>query len=516
MTIFGSRPLAFALASLTSASLIVSLAPAANATGSTAATAPTARPMTVGIMDVAKGAYAVYGKYKTCLANIEVGQPCTASDSSNIRAILSRLQAFEEKVQANHTETIARFDVLENSLNSQTLDGYVDVLKPLEVNGDNAMRAYIAISECLVAATSPDATCQAFIGGNALVAPEPVKDALALTELYFTDQVGFMSRNIDLTVAAFTGSDKRNGENGLAHAAWKLSKRMQDQDLGVTQKSVMVSNTTSVVTKELADEVNFYLDSYESIFDRYGFLLVTAAGIAGGANGDSRAKSTQRIVDTKILSDADRYTLRGASKHYRMPVMQDSEITVVLAGKPTIVGNKRGLGRNLTNADITNMAATLNGYSTTNKVSAAVPDAFPAERLYTVTQNVRPFKHDAHTCIFYTGCVWTQMINSYSLAGTDSPTLCPVRMRPMNSKPSWDTSFEKWLYAEPSMGRNFFYKTYEAQVKGAVDYEWATGTLVGDRGRYPFGWGALVTCENGDPVDTAHDLKPSWFPMIKG
>lgn len=89
--------------------------------------------MTVGIMDVAKGAYVVYGKYKTCMANIEVGQPCTASDSSNIRAILSRLQAFEEKVQSDHEETIARFDVLENSLNSQTLDEYVNALRPMAV-----------------------------------------------------------------------------------------------------------------------------------------------------------------------------------------------------------------------------------------------------------------------------------------------------------------------------------------------------------------------------------------------
>jgi hypothetical protein len=467
-------------------------------------------------MDVATGAYAVYGKYTTCMATIEVGQPCTASDSSNIRAILSRLQAFEEKVQANHEETIARFDVLENSLNSRTLDEYVNALRPLEVNGENAMRAYLAISECLVAAASPDATCQAFIGGAELEDPQPVKVALTETENYFIDQVGFMSRNIDLTIAEFTGTDQRKGENGLAQAAWKLSKRMQDQDLGVTKKSVMASNTTSVVTKELADEVNFYLDSYESIFDRYGFLLVTAAGIAGGANGDSRAKSMQRTVDTKILSDANRYTLRGASKHYRMPVMQDAEITVVLAGKPTIVGNKQGLGRNLTNTDITNMAATLNEYSTTNKVSAAVPAAFPVERLYTVRQNVRPFNHEAHTCVFYTGCLYTQKIVSHSLAGTDSPTVCPVRMRPMNSKPPWDNSFEKWLYAEPSMGRNFFYNTFESQVKGAVDYAWSTGTLVGDRGRYPYGWGALVSCENADPVDTAHDLNPAWYPMIKG
>lgn len=115
----------------------------------------------------------VYGKYKTCMANIEVGQPCTASDSSNIRAILSRLQAFEEKVQANHEETIARFDVLENSLNSQTLDEYVNALRPMEVNGENAMRAYLAISECLVAASSPDATCRAFIGGTDLEDPLP-------------------------------------------------------------------------------------------------------------------------------------------------------------------------------------------------------------------------------------------------------------------------------------------------------------------------------------------------------
>lgn len=519
MTNFRSRPLAFALASLTSASLILSLAPAANATVSTVSTVantPTARPMTVGIMDVAKGAYTVYSKYKTCMANIEVGQPCTASDSSNIREILSRLQAFEEKVQANHKETLSRFDVLEKAINSQTLDVYVDALKPLEVNGKKAMRAYLALSECLAVADDLDATCQAFIGGADLEDPQPVKDALTETELYFTDQVGFMSRNADVMVAEFTGTEARQGQNGLAHAAWKLNKRMQDQDLGVTKKSVMDSNTTSVVTKKLADEVNFYLDSYESIFDRYGFLLVTAAGIAGGKNGDAKAKSMQKTVDATILSDADRYTLRGASKQYRMPVMQDAEITVVLAGKPTIVGNKPGLDRGLTNTDITNMAATLNGYSTTDKVSAAVTDAFPAERLYTVMQNVRPFKHEVHTCIFYTGCVWTQMVNSHSLAGTGTPTVCPVRMRPMNSKPPWDKYFEKWLYAEPSMGRDFFYDTYESQVKGSVDYAWETGTLVGERSRYPFGWGALVTCENGDPVDTAHDLKPSWFPMIKG
>jgi hypothetical protein len=459
----------------------------------------------------------MYSKYNACMKNIDAGLPCTATDSSNIRAIFTQLKAFEEQVEANHEETMSRFNVLENALNSRTLDEYTNALRPLDLNGDNAMRAYFALSECLVVAVNVNATCQAYIGGSTLEDPQPVMEALAETESYFTKQVSFMSQNIDLMIAEFTGTSSRRGENGLAHAAWILGMRKQEQDLGVTKQEVMTSDTTSVVTKELADGVNFYLDSYESIFDRYGFLLVTAAGIEGGKNGDARARSMQRTVDAKIVSDADRYTLSGASKHYRMPVMQDREITVVLAGSPTIVGDNQRLERDLSNTDITNLAATLNNYSTTSKVSAAVPGAFPAERMYTVSQNVRPFNHEAYSCAFLTGCGYTVDIRSHALSGIDSPTTCPVRMRPMNSKPSWDMAFEYWLYAEPSMGRNFFYNTYEQQVKGSVDYEWQTGNLARSRGAdYKYGWGALVTCLGSDRPDTATVLNPDLFPMIKG
>ena len=480
--------------------------------------APTVRPLTVGVLDVAKSAYAAYGKYQECLANIKVDQPCTASDSDNIRTILSRMAAFEQKLEEDKKEATARFELLQETLNDKILNDYVARLNSLVVNGQNALKAYTALSACLAVATDLAATCQAYIGDTVSEKPQSVKDAVAETEAYFLEQVEFMGNNIDMNVAFFTGTSLRMGADGLASAAWKMSKGKQQIELKVTSGTVMSADTSSVITKGTADSVNQYLDYYEQVFDRYGFLLVTAAGFEGDGSqkkdGGARARRLQATVNRTILDDRDRYSLRGTTKRYRLPVMQDGEIAVVLDHKPMIVSGMPGLGHDLTSTDITDLATTLNNYSKTTSIAEGVPGAFPADRLYTVKQHVSSFNKTIYTCAFLTGCLYTDEVQSHALGGSSDPT-CLVQMRPMNSKPAWDSSFETWMYADSSMPRNYFKHVHDTYAKGSVDYPWATRSLTGSRATYKYGWGALVACDPTVSASSAHMLDPDWYPLMK-
>ena len=473
--------------------------------------APTVRPLTVGVLDVAKGAYEAYGKYQDCLANIKVDQPCTASDSDNIRAILSRMAAFEEQLKADKKEATARFQLLQNTLAEKILDDYVAKLVTLDRNGENALKAYEALSACLAVATDEAAMCQAYIGGNRLQAPQKVKQAVAETQAFFLKQVGFMGENPDDKVGVFTGSQIRGGADGLASAAWKMTKVKQQDELGVTRGDVMSLDTSSVITKKTADSVNQYLDYYEQLFDRYGFLLVTAAGFA---LGDEAARSAEAVVESTILEATERYSIRGTSKHFRMPIMQDREIAVVLDGKPMIISGKPGLGRDLTSTDITNLATTLNKYSSTSTVAASVPDAFPADRLYTVKQHVSPFDKDVRICLINGAC-GAEPIREHAIGGNKDP-ICSVQMRPMNSKPTWPSNTQTWMRATPDMPRGYFQHVHDTYVKGSVDYQWLTYSMTIDgTNRYAFGWGALVHCDPETPNSSAHMLNPAWYPLMK-
>jgi hypothetical protein len=194
--------------------------------------------------------------------------------------------------------------------------------------------------------------------------------------------------------------------------------------------------------------------------------------------------------------------------------MQDGEIAVVLDQKPMIVSGKPGLGHDLTSTDITNLATTLNNYSKTATIAEKVPDAFPVDRLYTVKQHVSPFNKTIYTCAVLTGCGYTDEVQSHALGGSSDPT-CLVQMRPMNSKPAWDSSFETWMYADSSMPRNYFKHVHDTYAKGSVDYPWATRSLTGSRATYKYGWGALVTCDPTTPASSAHMLDPAWYPLMK-
>jgi hypothetical protein len=230
-----------------------------------------------------------------------------------------------------------------------------------------------------------------------------------------------------------------------------MSKSKQEAELGVSSATVMSAGTSSVITRKTADSVNQYLDYYEQVFDRYGFLLVTAAGFEGD---DSQKKD-------------------GGARARRFQ-------------------------------------ATLNNYSKTMTIAESVPGAFPAGRLYTVKQHVSPFNKTIYTCAVLTGCGYTDEVQGHALGGSRDP-ICLVQMRPMNSKPAWDSSFETWMYADSSMPRNYFKHVHDTYAKGSVDYPWATRSLTGSRATYYYGWGALVHCDSTAPASSARMLDPAGY-----
>ena len=60
--------------------------------------------------------YEAFNKVKTCLKNIEVGQPCGASDSDNIRAILKEVRQLSAQIEVHQKETRARLQLLQQTL----------------------------------------------------------------------------------------------------------------------------------------------------------------------------------------------------------------------------------------------------------------------------------------------------------------------------------------------------------------------------------------------------------------
>ncbi len=87
---------------------------------------PTASAVTP--TDAFKYGYAAFTKYKTCMANIDVGQPCLASDSNNIREILKDVKALRAEIAVNHRAVTTQMTLLQRTLDTKVRNDYVTLL----------------------------------------------------------------------------------------------------------------------------------------------------------------------------------------------------------------------------------------------------------------------------------------------------------------------------------------------------------------------------------------------------
>lgn len=427
----------------------------------------------------------------TCLANQKVGQPCLASDGNNIRALHTKVDALKKTIDANHGQVMARFDQVENLLNQQNLSGYGDALRGVDINGTTALTAWDAVLACMIKASSPGATCGAYIGGSATEAPQPTAEAINETLAYMQGQITFLPTNIDVTASYYTGTKLRAGLNGVAYWSWWSSLREQDQKVDVSR--TQGNPHTPIITRDLAQITRQSTTYYANIFQQYGYLMVLGAQLK---NDGKLANSYQATVDRVITGTAP-YEVMGTVKQYLLPGLAERTMIVLHKGKALKVSAGQTLDRPLDYATIATVATEINSsYGGVNRFIDAFPNAIGAGGWYVVRQHVRAERRHVFPCPVGTNfaCPYNGWFAVQELA--DSGSACNTRVRIWGETPGWERDQKKWMESAPPMGKDFFLKSYERYVTGPANYDWARKSLeaTSGGGMVHFGFGSWIHC----------------------
>jgi hypothetical protein len=416
-------------------------------------------------LTILKAGYDAFSTFRTCLKNIDVGQPCLATDSDNIRAILKEVRQLSAQIEVHQKETRARLQLLQRTLDTSVLDEYINALRPEALNGRSALKAWERISVCMEQSTLKRKTCQ---GVNGRV--KSVKAAVAGWKQELITQADFTSSNVELTGAQFAGTEDRGGENGLAYAAWILNKRLQDEQAGVTNPAQLNSKTVPVVTRQLAAAQNFFVDYYVDVLDTYGFIKPLAEGLK---NRPRVAQSIQRRVQTEIYGTGQ-YSVATAAKRMALTRLQTGQILYRGApdNKAWVVADYSSVNpySPLQPSGVVKLANAINSYGKVSDLRASNPDSFPDKGWYSVQHRV------AHPTVCPRRTTWcssdrnlyrteyrvTQLMRSGGVVR-------PIGVRPVDSRPGWNNAWYENPYG--AMGINFK-KEFDHFVTGAAEFHW--------------------------------------------
>lgn len=458
------------------------------------------------VLDLLKFGYDAYLTYSDCLGNLEMGKECLARDSDNIRDVLKQLGELRVDIQAKHDAVMARLALLQSESDQQSLQTYVQALQPLDAHAVDAMRAWEALSACLLAQNAGKRTCSQFTGIE--TPDQPIADATRLTRLYLLDEVKRMSEASSLKVYAsnFTGTAANRGHNGLAYRAWVLNRRHQDAQAGGDP----AVHQTQILTPELATTTNAYLAYYQDLFIMYGFLKPLAQGLKGDSD---RAGIAQTTVQT-VVYGTDRYTINGAVDHFRLPTLSAGQLIVLSKGltsgwrihtgiAPRAVS---GAWRNLTADALFEVGRRFEsaGYRV-SKLRAAQPSAFPAAGgLFAVDRTiwrdeVCPRDVNGFICPGDATARW-RWVNT--LRPTGDAYVRTVRMSLTDTKPTWNPAYEKSVYYG---AKGNFKDSFESVVTGPATYDWEVISVPTSFGTSKVGPGMYVTTVNRSP-DLVKDL----------
>lgn len=456
--------------------------------------------------DFAKTAY---DTYQDCMANIEVGQPCLNSDGDNIRAALQELGIIQRKMESNQDELLERLGELDVSLNESRVESYLRDLRAVELDGTLAMRAWAALSDCVVAKSRTSAECTSFLD-DGRTRTVPVATGIAentQTFLFYADQ---LPRDLASTIATYTGTRGSGDRYSLSYALWRLAKVRLDTDADVRSSAIRKSQFTPFVTPKMAKDVNEYLDYYLDVFSLYGNVLETRALLmrdeAQKAGDSAKAASYQleadRIgasIDRRILStSAD--SVNGIKEVYHLTSLSPGDImmanasgtgVIIYAGDRTLAGD-----RVMRSSDVSILGQGLKNFGTYSKLAAAQPSAFPSDNWYEVTASVMKLS-----------CLETGAKGAYldytAIANVPQPFLVErkipidtekVRMKLLDAKPDWN---DKYAYSKGCVNRNYgilppmilFGASLESNVRWPATFDWKVFDFPGYR---PWGYGSFL------------------------
>jgi hypothetical protein len=422
---------------------------------------PTASAVTP--TDAFKYGYEAFTKYKTCMANIDAGQPCLASDSANIRQILKDVKALRTEIAANHTAVTAQMTLLQKTLDTKVRNDYVTLLNPVTLNVPDALRAWQGMAECADARIAKKASC---IGqsGKAVPAADGV-DAWQKALVY---RAGLMSNDIRSTVAVYTGTDLAGPESGLIASDWLMNKRVQDSDAGATNAAVTGAFKAPVVTAGLGNATTKFAVTYDDYLDSYGMIKPFVAGLTGS---DAVAEEQQRDV-LNAIHGTDPYSATSRTKEFTLPHLEPRQIAYVSKsdGKAYVVSatHLKNQGYLLSPQAMFDLGTAINAYGTSSTFMQKRPAAFPSGAGHWYP--VRAFAHSVKVCPrTETWCPSPSREFTVKQLGRSGKESITTSMHLTNARPTWDKQYESSAYG--TMGVNF--KTDFAHfVTGPATFDW--------------------------------------------
>ncbi len=428
--------------------------------------------MGIGIGDVVSGGMELFKKVKTCMANIEVKQPCLADDSSNIRAILKELDQMKEQMAANHVDIVAHLDLVRREMKQQYADSKAEVLGEMEKNVHKSSIALVALVECLDAASQGQTTCTAYDGVTERK-NVPIQDAIMLNRVTLVDvYTNLIKKDVSELVTAFSGLSSTT-YRGLAYHYWSYVKLLQDESVGVSNVAVKSSTKVPIITPTLSKNMNEFIQYYRDLFDQ---LAITQPFVAALIAGDDKQKMAQaeviaaRVQD-EIYSSTRRDSVRGTLNYYKVPIVNEGEIVLWTPNGGIHIHAGAGGKYPLTYDWLSFGTAIINKHY--NKVSAVrqgSPDAFPVDGVYGVTAPVfeQTLKIESKT----TNVI--QLNPKDDVTSRNRGLTGPFKMQMKNDKPTWNTNDLKGNTFATPKGKvlvNFegLFKTY---MSWDAEFDW--------------------------------------------
>lgn len=461
---------------------------------------------------VVSGAGAAFSKLSACMANREVGQPCAASDSANIRATLAEVRELRAEIAANQDQALKELDSIKAMIRDSEVKRQADNLREMEINTRLAGEAYEALVQC---AASTASTCQPFIGGLT-APPEDVATAIAKTRGYLLELAALLPKSLPVTASWFTGT--RTFDNGLADAIWMYNKGIQDAAAGA-DTAADNSPTIPVVTPGLANSQNQDIEYWANLFSEYAFVAVLAGGMLGG---ESVAERRQAEADRFILNTASRESVFGTAGHYSLPPIGGTGVVLADGGRAWLVADGTvSPGRPLEPGDVADLARVVSTYTSVEKL-AQVPRAMPPDRWYTVRTPIERVNYPRLELWAMGGfgvtsklATWTNVDAAWLVDGASARDFCPSRVRPVSSPParkSGALDVDNDLWVEPEfVPESRLTSTWERFASGKpIEFTWA-GKRAGD---IDMGWGAWVACDGSRAQGTLVEL--SLVPGVMG
>lgn len=471
--------------------LVAALATSCSDDPNRAVSMPTDRGASAAVAaKVVGGAFEAFKRINACVKNREVGQPCLASDSDNIRQTLKEVKELRTQIEQNQTQVLAEFDAIRALIRDQNVRQLSDQLRSMVINTGEAEKAYEAMSVCAASTTT---TCRPFIGraGDPL---EDVATAIMKTKAYFLEVAGNLPRDLPVTVSWFTGTAP-SYDNGLADAIWMYNKGAQDQAAGVTDVAVKNSRTVPILTKGLVDAQNREVDYWGDMFSSYAFVAVQYAGFGGD---DLAAERRQAQADTWILDEASRSSVSGTIGYYGLPGLSFPGVVIVTDGtKAWMISNRNlTMSRPLQSDDVAQLASIINDYSS---VSAflAVPDALPPGGKYEARASIERVKYVLHRYVVDRDYSRTADA-AWLVEPSSTSSWCATRVQALDAPqtPPGDVKWidGEWFTADPAfVPKDRLLKTWERFAKDKpIGFEWS----VSNPGSITVGWGAWIKCHD--------------------